>query len=1156
VPDEAQSQTAGEGRPKADVWERAAHAVSERAASGRIWDQTARALDFSLYRPRRAAGILEFKIEGAPAAAPTADEGLLDEDETGYYVLKNPEHRTYLRINPREYHLWTTMNGERDVDDLAAEYLEQFGTLGLERVGSLVRQLRQGHFLSDSPADVYEQIATRAASRSIGARLRLVGSRLARSEFELPGVGAAANFLARYLRGVIRFLFTRPFLFVTLVVCLAVALSGAWRFSRLFEDPRLAFFRVGEEGALSLVLGLLALWALNLLSSLIHDGARGLVAVSSGCEVTRGGVVLRFGLLQFFADLRDAAVLDQRERKTVDSVGLLADVVVAGVCGLLIDPAGGSFLFKLGLVCYLRFIARLSPFGDSDLYRLLSERWDQPLLRVRALQFLRAGLWQRLRRHERFSRDDTISVYCGVWMIWWLSYVAWICGHLVFRRLGDAGMKADFGFAPQMGAFGRGLAWVVAAGVLVSGLISLLRSLWYFVKYLCHYVYHRRAWRKTAHVALLFVVAGLILAAGHHYVEGAASDAWQSLAAGTVFTLIVVLGLASSARAASETRAGRAGRHRHVPLATEFNLLVAFGLLLLISTVSGLVQGPRVVTSGSQVLSVALLFVFGAFCYRNHVGGLHTRSERGSVVAAAFLLAAALAPICAALGGDARVSLPVREFVCLLLLGVTFLWLVPVFLSYSGSEAGSGWTLLLMGVAFLLAGGLAGGGLAPAARIRGAGFAGSLYLFGLAMIAASLGVRLIWDVRAKPAVKACPLFRAESDLDRLRHGVGYLVASLMGTLRAHCGARRSEILAQLFNRQSERLGWEMYLAGERLVDAAEERDLVEASEVARMAVLWLDERMAGVAGRPFVDRTLQAVQDRLPWEDREILSYHLFHDTEWGELVEPIEAVSRDERKDILRKTVLFQGLQEDELDDLASCLSVQHAARGEAIVRQGDDGDRFYLVTTGTLRVDVDDPDGAVRTVGYLHAGDYFGEIALLQNVPRTATVTALEDTDLLVMMCDHFQSFVSAREDASEKVVDMINHIRELRRIPLFREYADGQIGMILSRVREERAAAGETIIAQGDVGDRFYILRRGTARVTHVDEDGVEHARARLNAGEYFGEIALLKDIPRTATVTASTDVVLWSLSKNDFLDLLAGDKYLSQSVQQTASRRLTV
>jgi MFS family permease len=93
-----------------------------------------------------------------------------------------------------------------------------------------------------------------------------------------------------------------------------------------------------------------------------------------------------------------------------------------------------------------------------------------------------------------------------------------------------------------------------------------------------------------------------------------------------------------------------------------------------------------------------------------------------------------------------------------------------------------------------------------------------------------------------------------------------------------------------------------------------------------------------------------------------------------------------------------------------------------------------------------------------------------------------------------------------------------------------------------------AGETIVHAGDVGDRFYIVDSGTVRI------GLANGEKQSGAGEYFGEFALLRDVPRTATVTAATATRLYSLERADFLAAVTGHALAEAAAQHVVGARL--
>jgi MFS family permease len=114
---------------------------------------------------------------------------------------------------------------------------------------------------------------------------------------------------------------------------------------------------------------------------------------------------------------------------------------------------------------------------------------------------------------------------------------------------------------------------------------------------------------------------------------------------------------------------------------------------------------------------------------------------------------------------------------------------------------------------------------------------------------------------------------------------------------------------------------------------------------------------------------------------------------------------------ELLRAVPIFAPLPAPTLEQLAVQLTPVHFPSGREIFRQGDAGDRFYVIAEGTLEVAI---DGA--TAGVLGPGDYFGEIALLRDVPRTATVIAQTDVELYALERDDFIAALTGHAPSAE--------------------------------------------------------------------------------------------------------------------------------------------
>jgi ATP-binding cassette subfamily B protein len=126
-------------------------------------------------------------------------------------------------------------------------------------------------------------------------------------------------------------------------------------------------------------------------------------------------------------------------------------------------------------------------------------------------------------------------------------------------------------------------------------------------------------------------------------------------------------------------------------------------------------------------------------------------------------------------------------------------------------------------------------------------------------------------------------------------------------------------------------------------------------------------------------------------------------------------------------------------------------------------------------------------------------------------------------------------------------------LQNIPMFAQLPPNVLNALANRLAVERFAAGEDIIRQGDVGDKLYVVQRGQVEVLASDRSGATRPLAVLREGDYFGEMALLHDAPRAASVRARSPVQVYTLSKVDFTGLVHTTPQLRQMVEKVMAQR---
>jgi cAMP-dependent protein kinase regulator len=249
----------------------------------------------------------------------------------------------------------------------------------------------------------------------------------------------------------------------------------------------------------------------------------------------------------------------------------------------------------------------------------------------------------------------------------------------------------------------------------------------------------------------------------------------------------------------------------------------------------------------------------------------------------------------------------------------------------------------------------------------------------------------------------------------------------------------------------------------------------------------------------------------------------------------------------------LFATMSEEELALLVGRLKSERWAAGRTIVRQGDVGDRFYIVRQGHVEVTQRDEAGVVRVVNQLDRGDCFGEVSLLRDAPRNATCRTTVPTETLSLARHEFDRLVRDRFALRQKLDRSLARAELLRRLPLFAELDGLQIQRLATLLREEDLEAGVIFIQQGTVGETFYVIESGRVEVV-VAADGEERLVAERGAGEYVGEIALLLEVPRTASVRTLAPTRLLVLEKADFDRLVGEHLFVSRGLEQESSRRM--
>ncbi len=122
---------------------------------------------------------------------------------------------------------------------------------------------------------------------------------------------------------------------------------------------------------------------------------------------------------------------------------------------------------------------------------------------------------------------------------------------------------------------------------------------------------------------------------------------------------------------------------------------------------------------------------------------------------------------------------------------------------------------------------------------------------------------------------------------------------------------------------------------------------------------------------------------------------------------------------EFLKSVAIFSLLEPEETEKIAAALRRVEAPAGSVLFRQGDDGDELYIVQRGAIASSIELPDGASREIALFHAGDFFGEMSIFEEAPRSATCQAKEDSVVLSLRDEEFFAFISAHPQIAIKVM-----------------------------------------------------------------------------------------------------------------------------------------
>ncbi|XP_037910317.1 cGMP-dependent protein kinase, isozyme 1 isoform X2 [Hermetia illucens] len=247
----------------------------------------------------------------------------------------------------------------------------------------------------------------------------------------------------------------------------------------------------------------------------------------------------------------------------------------------------------------------------------------------------------------------------------------------------------------------------------------------------------------------------------------------------------------------------------------------------------------------------------------------------------------------------------------------------------------------------------------------------------------------------------------------------------------------------------------------------------------------------------------------------------------------PIPKFKKDFRskqliKDAIMDNDFLKNIDSSQVRELVESMYSLDVAKGEYVIREGEVGAHLYVSAEGEFEV-----MKSGKVLGVMGPGKAFGELAILYNCTRTASIRCVTNARVWVLDRRVFQQIMM--RTGMQRIEDNVNFLKS---VPLLKNLSNDVLAKIADVLEVEFYPAGTYIIRQGASGDTFFLISQGTVKVTQrLTPTGEEKEIRTLNRGDYFGEQALINEDKRTANIIAmAPGVECLTLDRESFTHLI--------------------
>jgi len=258
--------------------------------------------------------------------------------------------------------------------------------------------------------------------------------------------------------------------------------------------------------------------------------------------------------------------------------------------------------------------------------------------------------------------------------------------------------------------------------------------------------------------------------------------------------------------------------------------------------------------------------------------------------------------------------------------------------------------------------------------------------------------------------------------------------------------------------------------------------------------------------------------------------------------------------KAIDNQTSFGDLLQAEEKQTLIDHGTVHSAAIGDILCKQGESDRRVFIIVMGEVEVSEGGDDNQV-VLAHLKRGEVFGEISALFNSVRISNVRVTKPSVLLIIPGESFEKVITGRSTLYNAILERYkNRLSEtaLRSVDLFRHLEKNALQPLIDASSIASIPEGGVIVSEGETGDYFYIIVRGTARVSHNLGGSIINI-ALMHSGDYFGEWSVITGAPRAATVSAMKRVDMLRIERSAMLNFIQQQPEVGERIDLVAHNR---